>query len=204
VYILEGGYCRYYEEFAPRCQPQQYVRMDDPVHALSRREDLDQFRRTKFGRTRSYAYGDGAGAAKLLSAGNRLSGASGMGSGDREREERGERERDSQAGPKRHTAPGGQPAVFAAGNAARTRRGPAALLSRKPSKSALNVLGGGKGLVALTEDGDTTAGEEDETDIGDSPCPPPTKTGLGFKVKKIGRAPLLRAETCGPMRLGGF
>jgi M-phase inducer tyrosine phosphatase len=159
VYVLEGGYCQYFKEAATRCVPQAYVRMDDPVHAVSRKEDLDQFRRGKFGRTKSYAYGDvpGAGAAKLLSA----------------------------AANKRAAAPAGPPAVFAAANAARTRR---------PQKS--------QDLAALTEDGDMTAGEEDETDIGDSPCPPPTKTGgLNFKVKKVGRAPLMRAETCGPLRL---
>ena len=39
--------------------------MDDPYHAASRKEDLDQFRRAKFGRTKSYAYGDAMGITAL-------------------------------------------------------------------------------------------------------------------------------------------
>jgi M-phase inducer tyrosine phosphatase len=147
VYILEGGYCEYYKQMKHRCQPSGYVRMDDPVHAQSRKEDLDQFRKAKFGRTKSYAYGDS------------LGGGAGVGQ------------------TKRHTAPAGGPAVFAAANAARTRRG---------------------GLTTLAEAGADGEMTEDEEDIGDSPCPPPGKgMGVPFLVKKAGRAPLLRAETVG-------
>jgi M-phase inducer tyrosine phosphatase len=182
VYVLEGGYCQYFKEFPNRCDPPAYVRMDDPTHAVSRKEDLDRFRRNKFGRTQSYAYGEGAGAAKLLST---------MARPNREQHERDDT--------KRNTAPSGAPAVFAAGNMARTRRGPGAMA---PPPVSRGVLRNGA-LGRLGEDGDTTAGEEDETDIGDSPCPPPTKTaGLGLKVKKLTRGPLLRSETCGPLRLG--
>ena len=63
VYVLEGGYCQYYKESSVRCRPSGYVRMDDPHYAASRKEDLDQFRKGKFGRTKSYAYGE----AKMLS-----------------------------------------------------------------------------------------------------------------------------------------
>ena len=63
LYILEGGYSQYYSESGQRCQPPNYVRMDDPHYAASRKEDLDQFRKGKFGRTKSYAYGE----AKMLS-----------------------------------------------------------------------------------------------------------------------------------------
>jgi M-phase inducer tyrosine phosphatase len=158
VYILEGGYCQYFKTSAPRCQPPAYVTMDDPTYAASRREDLDQFRKAKFGRHKSYAYGDGAGKTALM----------------------------SQQQPKRNTAPSGGPnpnPLFAAANAARTRRG-----------------GTGGSLSTLTEDGNTTAHSDDDTDIGDSPCPPPTK-GSVFKGKKMGRAPLARAETYGPARM---
>ena len=82
--------------------------------------------------------------------------------------------------PKRSSAPTGPTSLFAAANAARTRRG---------------------GLHTLQEDG--SGGHEsdgDDTDIGDSPCPPPTKNVV-FKGKKIGRAPLARAETYGPARM---
>lgn len=43
VYILEGGYCQYFKTSPNRCKPPSYVTMDDPVHAASRREDLNQF-----------------------------------------------------------------------------------------------------------------------------------------------------------------
>jgi M-phase inducer tyrosine phosphatase len=140
--------------------------MDDPNHATSRREDLDQFRRAKFGRTRSYAYGDGAAGAVKMSL-------------------------PSQQQQKRNTAPGtgaSSHPLFAAANAARTRRGGG---------------GGGGGLTTLPEDGSSAGHSDDEdTDIGDSPCPPPSKgVGLAFKGSKIGRAPLARAETYGPIRM---
>lgn len=94
VYILEGGYCQYYKESGSRCEPRAYVRMDDPHYAASRKEDLDQFRKGKFGRTKSYAYGEGK---------NNLSNALQQ--------------------PKRSSAPsGGVTTLFAAGNVARSRR----------------------------------------------------------------------------------
>ena len=59
VYILRGGYCQYFNESAMYCEPHGYVRMDDPQFARDRRQDLDQFRtKSRFGRTRSYAYGE--------------------------------------------------------------------------------------------------------------------------------------------------
>jgi M-phase inducer tyrosine phosphatase len=152
VYVLEGGYCEYYRQSAALCEPCSYVTMDDPSHATSRREDLDQFRKAKFGRTKSYAYGDAANVS-MFSQPQQL---------------------------KRNTAPsGGSNSLFAAANAARTRRN-------------------GAGLTTLPEDNVTQ--EDDADDLGDSPCPPPTKI-LNFKVKKTGRAPLARAETFGPNRM---
>jgi M-phase inducer tyrosine phosphatase len=128
--------------------------MDDPLHAASRRGDLDQFRKTKFGRHKSYAYGDAGVKGTFL----------------------------SQQQLKRNSAPtSGPPPVFAAGNAARTRRG--------------------SNLMTLTEDGShSTEGDETDIDLGDSPCPPPTKV-TALKSKKAGRAPLTRAETYGPVRM---
>ncbi|KAG6821087.1 hypothetical protein H0H93_007246 [Arthromyces matolae] len=152
VYILEGGYCQYFKASGRRCEPRGYVTMDDPTHAASRREDLDQFRKARFGRHKSYAYGDGSAKTSLVSQQQ-----------------------------KRNTAPSGGPAqVFAAANAARTRRG---------------------GLTTLEEDNNTTADADDtDTDLGDSPCPPPNKTAA-LKGKRLGR-PLTRAETYNPVRMG--
>ncbi|KAF8638858.1 hypothetical protein AX17_001914 [Amanita inopinata Kibby_2008] len=155
VYILEGGYCQYFKTSPHRCEPRAYVTMDDPKHLASRREDLDQFRKVKFGRHKSYAFGDPASKAQLAQPS------------------------------KRNTAPSGGPnGLFAAANAARTRRS-----------------GGGTALMPLAEDGNSTVDADDtDTDIGDSPCPPPTRTAV-FKGKKLGRAPLTRAETYGPSRM---
>src|ERR1700737_4754344 len=98
VYILEGGYCSYFKQSAGRCQPSAYITMDDPNYASSRREDLDQFRKAKFGRTKSYAYGDGAIKVNMMS-------------------------QQSQQQQKRNTAPSGGPnSLFAAATVARTRR----------------------------------------------------------------------------------
>lgn len=156
VYILEGGYCQYFKTSAHRCEPQSYVTMDDPNYASSRREDLDQFRKARFGRHKSYAYGDGLSKTSLASQ--------------------------QLQQPKRNTAPSAPPSLFAAATAARSRRG------------------GGASLMTLVEDCNVTADADDtDTDLGDSPCPPPTKAAA-FKTKKNGRGPLVRAETYNPIR----
>ncbi|KIK06553.1 hypothetical protein K443DRAFT_129827 [Laccaria amethystina LaAM-08-1] len=155
VYILEGGYCQYFKTSAHRCEPPSYVTMDDPNHASSRREDLDQFRKARFGRHKSYAYGDGPSKTSLASQ--------------------------QLQQPKRNTAPSAPPSLFAAATAARSRRG------------------GGASLMTLVEDCNVTADADDtDTDLGDSPCPPPTKA-TAFKTKKNGRGPLVRAETYNPV-----
>ncbi|KAF8557327.1 hypothetical protein OG21DRAFT_1407271 [Imleria badia] len=157
VYILGGGYCGYYKHAASRCQPQGYVTMDDPSHALSRREDLDQFRKAKFGRTKSYAYGD---------LGSKVSAIT---------------QQQQQPQSKRNTAPGGSQ-LFAAANAARSHR---------------------NGLSTLTEIGNLTVTDDEDTDIGDSPCPPPTK-GVSSKVKRLVRTPIGRAETFDAARMAAY
>lgn len=138
--------------------------MDDPLHAASRKEDLDQFRKGKFGRTKSYAYGEGKGG--LLGA----------------------RDRES----KRSSAPPSQAPTA-------TMFGGGAV---KPSRSRrTNGM-----LQTLQEDTSLTQQSDDEdTDIGDSPCPPPNK-GVTFMGKKMPRAALARAETYGgPSRMNnGF
>ena len=157
VYVLEGGYCEYFKHSGDRCEPPAYVTMDDPNHAHSRKEDLDQFRKAKFGRTKSYAYGDLA---------TKISGVT---------------QQQQQA--KRNTAPaGGSTQLFAAANAARTRR---------------------NGLSTLAEIGNITQTDDEETDIGDSPCPPPNKGGL-MKAKRLGRAPITRAETFDASRMAAY
>ncbi|KIY51022.1 hypothetical protein FISHEDRAFT_37680 [Fistulina hepatica ATCC 64428] len=182
LYILEGGYCAFYKTSMLRCHPRGYVLMDDPQHASARDEELGQFRKAdkaktklpekakaekaKFGRHKSYAYGD------AMIAGSSSNGGSTRGV--------------SQF--KRNTAPSGGTgslALFtAAGAAARSRR----------AGSVSSGL-----LCALTEDNVSTA-EDTDTDIGDSPCPPPTKTMI-FKNKATHHRSLSRAETYGPNRM---
>ncbi|KAJ8078718.1 m-phase inducer phosphatase [Marasmius tenuissimus] len=158
LYILEGGYSRYYKESGLKCEPRGYVTMDDPNHAASRRGDLDQFRKAKFGRHKSYAYGD---MTKPSSS-------------------------SQQQSLKRNSAPtAAPPSMFAAaaGQAARNRR--------TVSSS----------LLTLAEDANTTVeGDDTDIDIGDSPCPPPTKAAV-LRPGKGMRGPLTRAETYGPGRM---
>ncbi|EKM83046.1 hypothetical protein AGABI1DRAFT_34393 [Agaricus bisporus var. burnettii JB137-S8] len=158
IYILEGGYCAYFKVFGHRCEPPAYVRMDDPIHAISRREDLDQFRKVKFGRHKSYAYGEG---------GNKPSTSTGSSQSQHSQTKRNTVSTSSQ--------------MFVAANIARGRRSAP--------------------LSTLAEDANTTAEADDtDTDIGDSPCPPPTKAAMP-KGRKLARMPLARAETYGPSRL---
>ncbi|KAJ3779374.1 hypothetical protein FB446DRAFT_776710 [Lentinula raphanica] len=103
LYILEGGYCSYFKRSAHRCEPPGYICMDDPQQAVSRKGDLDQFRKNN--------------------------------------------------------------------------------------------------LSTLSEDSHhTTEGDETDLDLGDSPCPPPTKS-MALKAKKGTCATLSRAETYGPTRM---
>ena len=156
--LLTFDFCP--EPQCARVRPTGYVRTEGPHHAVSRKEDLLQFRKAKFGRHKSYAYGDAMskGTAPLKPAPQL----------------------------KRNTAPSGPPSMFAAANAARTRR------------SGSGGSGKGAGLHTLAEDGNTTAAEETDVDIGDSPCPPPSKATT-LKIRKP-RA-LSRAETYGPGRM---
>jgi M-phase inducer tyrosine phosphatase len=148
VYILEGGYCQYFKESSVRCEPPGYVRMDDPNHAASRREDMDHFRKATFGRTKSYAYGDAIGF--------RVS----------------------------------RPRNYHSNNTTQ----PVQLFSAANTTRCVNS---DKGLGVVPEDCQVLLSEDEETDIGDSPCPPQSKNA-GFKAKKLGlggRGQLMRAET---------
>lgn len=199
VYVLEGGYCQYFSQSSQRCQPPAYIRMDDPEYAGACKVEMDIFRkldgkdgvgkpagaRSKFSRHRSYAYGE-------------LATASSNGGFGRPTSLLPEPQISSkgQTTSKRNTAPSGViggGSLFAAANAARTRRG------------GMND----KGLNTLQENdhsaqnGETT---DEEPDIGDSPCPPPNKTSALFKNGKrlsgmTMKAPLTRAETYDPARM---
>lgn len=58
VYILDGGYCGFFGEYKFRCQPQQYVEMDDASHRHKCERELGKFRRnSKLGRSQTYTFG---------------------------------------------------------------------------------------------------------------------------------------------------
>lgn len=156
--------------------------MDDPNHATARQQDLDQFRKAKFGRHKSYAYGDG----KSLPFSQQV-----------------------QPQVKRNTVPAAPPSMFAAaGNVARSRRTGSGSLSSAGGLVVANPLERASSLMTLMEDhGNTTQEADDtdvETDIGDSPCPPPTKATM-LKGKGGMKMPhprqMVRSETYGPSRM---
>ena len=141
--------------------------MDDPHYARDCREDLDQFRKARFGRTRSYAYGDS----------------------------RSSQSTSQQMQSQRISAPSvGSNSLFAAANAARTRR----------TGNAFEA-----GLSTLNEDAHSTIPSSDD-DLHDgvecSPCPPPmAKSSLvgGLKVRRdslSNRNALQRAQTLSQIR----
>jgi len=185
VYILEGGYCQYFKLSGHRCKPPGYVTMDDPNHALSRREDLDQFRKAKFGRHKSYAYGD----AKGLPFGQQPQ---------------------QLVQPKRNTAP---QSLFAAATAARSRRvlssgaqlgGAVMVVGSSSGVSGSAGVNATKSLTTLVEDGNVTVdadADDTDTDLGDSPCPAPTKATMMMKTRKFGVRGMVRSETYGPSQM---
>jgi M-phase inducer tyrosine phosphatase len=165
LYILQGGYCQYFKDSGARCVPPAYVRMDDPAYLQDRREDLDGFRKQKFGRTRSYAYGElvTKGPAPATQASQ----------------------------PQRSTAPSGGSlsTVYAAANAARARRSAsgenkAAILSTLDEVS----IGPGAGMMS---DEDCSFVSLDGVDQSPCPAPAPKSTTLG---SGIGGAAFLAAK----------
>ncbi|QRW00659.1 Rhodanese domain-containing protein [Ceratobasidium sp. AG-Ba] len=70
VYIMEGGFSRYFKEKPSQVDPPySYVQMDDPVHLRARHSDLNNFR--KWERTKSYTYGEKQAAAAAIAQGQR-------------------------------------------------------------------------------------------------------------------------------------
>ncbi|UZJ56686.1 hypothetical protein CBS101457_006006 [Exobasidium rhododendri] len=63
IYILQGGYCGFFKEYANVCEPRSYVEMDDPKFQEKRSVELNGFRK-QFSRHRSFAYGDSFNSSK--------------------------------------------------------------------------------------------------------------------------------------------
>ncbi|KAI5784789.1 hypothetical protein FPQ18DRAFT_265494 [Pyronema domesticum] len=62
IYILEGGYSNFFSQHRQRCEPQNYVEMDDAAHKRTCEREMHRFRRnTKFTRTQSFTFGAAGG-----------------------------------------------------------------------------------------------------------------------------------------------
>lgn len=183
VYVLKGGYNQYFNESAFYSEPRGYVRMDDPQYARDRRQDLDQFRtKSRFGRTRSYAYGE-----------NNKSSA-------------GQSSHNPYSHHQRHTAPSSGSTVsslFPAVNAGRTKRSGTIGEAAAPAPSYLSTLDEDLNVGMTSDDSFAIDG------VDKSPCPPPMakKSGLmsmamlgARRNNSSGRGPLQRAHTFVPTR----
>ena len=157
VYILKGGYSAYFTRSALFAEPRAYVRMDDPQFARDRRQDLDAFRvKSRFGRTRSYAYGE-LGVSVKANAASISSITSLVGAG-KEKEREGHREEKTKATKfnpyshqKRNTAPTAASMLLPPAELTRTRRAGSAsagstLASSRSSSSAHAHAHAGLGL----------------------------------------------------------
>lgn len=61
IYILDGGYSRFYREYRHHVGDSGYVEMNDPQHKPLASKQMHSFRKnTKFQRTQSYTFGQGS------------------------------------------------------------------------------------------------------------------------------------------------
>ena len=59
LYILDGGYSSFFEDYRPRCIPQNYVEMDAKEHAVACERGLGKVKqRSKLLRAQTYAFGE--------------------------------------------------------------------------------------------------------------------------------------------------
>jgi M-phase inducer tyrosine phosphatase len=58
VYILDGGYCSFFQTHRARCFPQNYVLMNDEAHESACERGLGKIKaRAKWGRAQTFAFG---------------------------------------------------------------------------------------------------------------------------------------------------
>ncbi|QDS71802.1 hypothetical protein FKW77_009505 [Venturia effusa] len=61
LYILDGGYCSFFDSYRPRCFPQNYLRMDDEAYIGACERGLGKIKqRAKLSRAQTFAFGQGS------------------------------------------------------------------------------------------------------------------------------------------------
>lgn len=191
IYILQGGYCNFFQSYAQLCQPQQYVRMDDPRFLASRSTELHGFRK-QFSRHRSFTYGEG----KRQSIGTNAASRGGAAARQSIKEEE-----DSTSIMEESPCPGGASMKLSARamSAVQVAHRLDATTLTAVDESAAPALAVGAGDTSFGSVGDSSF----EDGIGDSPCAAAgSRKPAMILLAQMGalggaRRPLLRAGTTG-------
>ena len=185
IYILQGGYCNFFQSYANLCEPQQYICMDDPRFLAKRSTELNGFRK-QFSRHRSFTYGEGK-AQSSSQGGSRYGGGIPTRQSIKEEE-------DPSSLMEESPCPGGPSSRLAPSKLSTTF-----LAVEVNDAGASAGAGAGAGDTSFGSVGDSSF----EDGIGDSPCaaagsrkPAPAMT-LQPRMGSLGRRPLLRAGTTG-------
>lgn len=191
IYILQGGYCNFFQTYANLCKPQQYICMDDPRFLAKRSTELNGFRK-QFSRHRSFTYGEG----KRQSLGQNLASRGAARQSIKEEE-------DPSSFMEESPCPGGASKLVPRLLAAEAEHGRAAdgLTSEEATSSSAAAA------AAAAAAGDTSFGSVGDSSfedaIGDSPCAAAgnRKPAMILQPRmgslSIARRPLLRAGTTG-------
>lgn len=186
IYILQGGYCNFFQTYANLCEPQQYICMDDPRFLAKRSTELNGFRK-QFSRHRSFTYGEGKRQTFSRAPSYRAPERQSI-----------QEEEDPSSLMEESPCPGGLPKLVV-----QPAHSHAASFAE-----AVSSLHGGKDVGALTPSAEDTSfgsvGDSSfEDGVGDSPCAAagsrkPTMI-LQPRMDSLGvaRRPLLRAGTTG-------
>ena len=46
IYLLEGGYSRFWEDYSDFCEPKQYIKMEDKNYKLEKQDSLKMHKET--------------------------------------------------------------------------------------------------------------------------------------------------------------
>ncbi|TKY90507.1 hypothetical protein EX895_000505 [Sporisorium graminicola] len=192
IYILQGGYCNFFQTYSNLCEPQQYICMDDPRFLAKRSTELNGFRK-QFSRHRSFTYGEGKRQSLSHNPASRGAARQSI-----------KEEEDPSSFMEESPCPGGASKLGTRLLAAEARRNCSSVVVSSADGIAAED---GATAVAAAAAGDTSFGSVGDSSfedgIGDSPCAAagsrkpamilqPRMGSLG-----IARRPLLRAGTTG-------